>query len=123
VSFENRWREPGDVTEYPGVFYDLRNQDHFLPHSGWLEDGSYLRLKTLTLGYNFSESFNKRLRVQGVRASVPSNNLLTFTSYSGYDPEVNHFTTQGLGGNVATGYDYGTFPQPRTFVMGLNVSF
>lgn len=122
-AFDNRWTQPGDVTEYPGVFYDLRNQDHFLAHNGWLEDGSYLRLKTLTLGYNFPDALNKRLKLSGVRAYVSSNNLLTFTSYSGYDPEVNHFTSQGLGGNIATGYDYGTFPQPRTFIMGLNVSF
>ena len=122
-SFDNRWTQPGDQTEYPGVFYDLRNQNHFLPHDGWLEDGSYLRLKTLTLGYNFPASFTERLRIANARVYFTSNNLLTFTSYSGYDPEVNHFTAQGLGGNVAIGYDYGTFPQPKTFVMGLNLSF
>jgi TonB-linked SusC/RagA family outer membrane protein len=123
TSFDNRWRAAGDQTEYPGVFYDLRNQHHFLPHSGWLEDGSYLRLKTLTLGYNFPAGFTERLHISNARVYLSSNNLLTFTSYSGYDPEVNHFTAQGLGGNVATGYDYGTFPQPKTFVMGLNLSF
>lgn len=123
VAFDNRWQQPGDQTEYPGVFYDLRNQHHFLPHAGWLEDGSYLRLKTLTLGYNFPASFNDRLKISNARVYFSSNNLLTFTSYSGYDPEVSHFTGQGLGGNVATGYDYGTFPQPKTFVMGLNLSF
>lgn len=122
-AFNNRWRQAGDQTEYPGVFYDLRNQNHFLAHNGWVEDGSYLRLKTLTLGYNFPTSFTDRLRISNARVYFTSNNLLTFTDYSGYDPEVNHFTAQGLGGNVATGYDYGTFPQPKTFVMGLNLSF
>lgn len=122
-AFNNRWRQAGDQTEYPGVFYDLRNQNHFLAHNGWIEDGSYLRLKTLTLGYNFPTSFTDRLRISNARVYFTSNNLLTFTDYSGYDPEVNHFTAQGLGGNVATGYDYGTFPQPKTFVMGLNLSF
>lgn len=122
-SFENRWQESGDQTEYPGVFYDLRNQRHFLPHNGWLEDGSYLRLKTLTLGYNLPAGLNKRLHMSNARVYLSSNNLMTFTNYKGYDPEVNHFTGQGLGGNVGIGYDYGTFPQPRTFVMGLNLSF
>ncbi|MEX2234875.1 MAG: TonB-dependent receptor [Cyclobacteriaceae bacterium] len=122
-AFDNRWQESGDQTEYPGVFYDLRNQNHFLSHTGWLEDGSYLRLKTLTLGYNFPTSFNERLGLSNARVYFSSNNLLTFTSYSGYDPEVNHFTAQGLGGNVGIGYDYGTFPQPKTFVMGVNLSF
>jgi TonB-linked SusC/RagA family outer membrane protein len=123
VAFDNRWRQSGDQTEYPGVFYDLRNQHHFLAHEGWLEDGSYLRLKTLTLGYNFPSAFTERLRISDARIYFSSNNLLTFTSYSGYDPEVSHFTSQGLGSNVGTGYDYGTFPQPKTFVMGLNLSF
>jgi TonB-linked SusC/RagA family outer membrane protein len=122
-SFENRWRQAGDQTEYPGVFYDLRNRNHFLPHNGWLEDGSYLRLKTLTLGYNFPASFNDRLKISNARIYFSSNNLLTFTSYKGYDPEVSHFTSEGLGGNVATGYDFGTFPQSKTFVMGVNLSF
>ena len=122
-SYENRWRQSGDQTEYPGVFYDLRNQNHFLAHDGWLEDGSYLRLKTLTLGYNFPKTFTERLRISNARLYFTSNNLLTFTDYKGYDPEVNHFTSQGMGGNVAIGYDYGTFPQPKTFVMGLNLSF
>jgi hypothetical protein len=122
-AFDNRWQESGDQTEYPGVFYDLRNQNHFLSHTGWLEDGSYLRLKTLTLGYNFPTGFNERLGLSNARVYFSSNNLLTFTSYSGYDPEVNHFTAQGLGGNVGIGYDYGTFPQPKTFVMGVNLSF
>jgi hypothetical protein len=122
-SFDNRWQQSGDQTEYPGVFYDLRNQNHFVAHDGWLEDGSYLRLKTLTLGYNFPATLTERLHISNARVYFTSNNLLTFTSYSGYDPEVNHFTAQGLGGNVALGYDYGTFPQPKTFVMGLNLSF
>jgi len=122
-AFDQRWQESGDQTEYPGVFYDLRNQNHFLPHNGWLEDGSYLRLKTLTLGYNFPVTLNERLKISNARVYFSSNNLLTFTNYSGYDPEVSHFTGEGLGGNVATGYDYGTFPQPKTFVMGLNLSF
>jgi hypothetical protein len=122
-AFQNRWRESGDQTEYPGVFYDLRNQNHFVAHNGWLEDGSYLRLKTLTLGYNFPSAFTQRMHISNARVYFTSNNLLTFTNYTGYDPEVNHFTSQGLGGNVGIGYDYGTFPQPRTFVMGLNLSF
>jgi TonB-linked SusC/RagA family outer membrane protein len=122
-AFENRWMQAGDQTEYPGVFYDLRNRNHFLPHNGWLEDGSYLRLKTLTLGYNFPASFNDRLKISNARIYFSSNNLLTFTSYKGYDPEVSHFTSEGLGGNVATGYDFGTFPQSKTFVMGVNLSF
>ena len=122
-AFDNRWQASGDQTEYPGVFYDLRNQNHFQAHTSWLEDGSYLRLKTLTLGYNFPQSFNNRLKISNARIYFSSNNLLTFTNYSGYDPEVSHFTGQGLGGSVATGYDFGTFPQPKTFVMGLNLSF
>jgi TonB-dependent starch-binding outer membrane protein SusC len=122
-SFDDRWRQRDDVTEYPGVFYGTQNQNHYLPHNGWLEDGSYLRLKTLTLGYNLPKGINERFRMSNVRVYFTSNNLLTFTKYTGYDPEVSHFTSSGLGGNVAIGYDYGTFPQPKTYVLGLNLSF
>jgi TonB-dependent starch-binding outer membrane protein SusC len=122
-AFDNRWREEGDVTTYPGVFYDLRNQQHFLPHNGWLEDGSYLRLKTLTFGYSLPAAVSQRLRMSRARVYFSSNNLLTFTRYLGYDPEVSHFTSQGPGGNIGVGYDHGTYPQPRTLVLGVNLSF
>ncbi|WP_138994704.1 TonB-dependent receptor [Larkinella sp. C7] len=123
VSFDKRWQKPGDVTAYPGVFYDNRSANNLLPHNGWLEDGSYLRLKTLTLGYNLPRSVTSKLQIASARLYFSSNNLLTFTRYSGYDPEVSHFTGSGLGGNVAMGYDYGTFPQPKTYTLGLNISF
>lgn len=122
-AFDNRWREEGDVTEVPGVFYDLRNRRHFLPHQGWLEDGSYLRLKTLTFGYSLPASVSQRLRMNRTRIYFSSNNLLTFTNYLGYDPEVSHFNSQGRGGNIGIGYDHGSYPQSRTFVLGVNLSF
>lgn len=125
-AYDNRWQNPGDVTEYPRINYDGANNDFNLAHTGWLEDASYLRLKTLTLGYNLKKSLLDRMHVKRGRVYLSSNNLLTFTEYKGMDPEVNHFT----GVNSATansallqGYDYGTYPQAKSYVIGVNLTF
>jgi len=125
-SFDKRWQQVGDVTEYPKVNYDDANNQHNTPHTGWLEDGSYLRLKTLSLGYTFGSKVLEKLRMTNARVYFSSNNLLTFTKYSGFDPEVDHFT--GVNGattnsGLRRGYDYGSYPQSRTFVWGVNITF
>jgi len=96
----------------------------------WLEDGSFARLKTLTLGYTLPKAFlsaKTKGICQNVRLYVTAQNLLTFTKYTGYDPEVGQ---RSAGGNItatygalAQGVDYGQFPQPRTFLVGVQVSF
>jgi TonB-linked SusC/RagA family outer membrane protein len=131
-AYHNRWQKPGDVTEYPRINYDGLNTNFNLSHTGWLEDASYLRLKTLTLGYNFSKDVLSRIKMKKARFYFSANNLLTFTNYSGFDPEVNHYTGVTIGGNTGAntansgllqGYDYGTYPQPKTYVLGLNFTF
>lgn len=123
-AFDNRWRNPGDVTGYPKVNYDQANNNFNLAHNGWLEDASYVRLKTLTLGYNLKKALS-RIKVKNSRIYLSANNLLTFSSYKGLDPEVNHFTGFNTGTNsgMLQGYDFGTYPQARTFVLGLNLTF
>lgn len=124
-AFDNRWQKAGDKTEYPKVNFDQTNNNFNQAHDGWIEDGSYLRLKTLTLGYNFGENLLSRFKMSRARLYVSANNLLTFTNYSGYDPEVDHY--QGVfGGNnsgIRKGYDYGDYPQAKSYVLGLNVTF
>lgn len=124
-AFENRWQNPGDVTEYPRINYDGLNNQFNQPHTGWLEDGSYVRLKTLTLGYNFQDGLLERLKIDRARVYLSSNNLLTFTNYTGYDPEVDHYTGVNSGANsgLLRGYDNGTYPQAKTFVLGVNLTF
>lgn len=124
-AFDNRWQKPGDRTEYPRVNFDQGNNAFNQAHDGWVEDGSYLRLKTLTLGYNFGGGLLERFKMSRARIYLSGNNLLTFTNYSGFDPEVDHY--QGVfGGNnsgIMKGYDYGDYPQAKSYVLGLNITF
>lgn len=83
-----------------------------------LEDGSYLRLKTVSLGYNFSARCLKPLHINSLRLNVSAQNLLTFTSYTGMDPEVS------VRSSVLTpGFDFSAYPIARTVVFGLNAIF
>ncbi len=77
----------------------------------FLEDGAYLRLKDLTLGYTLPNKYSKKAYIERIRIYFSASNLLTLTKYTGYDPEV--------GGGV----DYGNYPQSRTFMFGINVDF
>lgn len=125
AAFDNRWQKTGDVTEYPRINYDGQNNQFNQPHTGWLEDGSYVRLKTLTLGYNFQDGILERFKIKRARIYLSSNNLLTFTDYSGYDPEVDHFSGVNSGANsgLLRGYDHGTYPQAKSYVLGVNFTF
>ncbi|KAA9338311.1 TonB-dependent receptor [Hymenobacter busanensis] len=85
----------------------------------YLEDGSYARLKTATLGYNLPSQLVNKAHLQSARIYVAGQNLLTFTNYSGLDPEVSTFNTT----NTALGTDFLTFPQARTYQLGVNLGF
>jgi iron complex outermembrane receptor protein len=80
----------------------------------FLEDGSYVRLQNVTLGYTFNTQFVRNLRVY-----LSADNLLTLTGYEGYDPEVNNFA--GERGVASLGIDYANYPQARTFTLGVNL--
>lgn len=113
----NRWRTPGQVTDIPRAMAD--DTDNSIISTRFVEDGSYLRVKAITLGYDVPRDVLSRFNLQRVRLHVTGENLFTFTSYSGYDPEVNAFGTS----NVALGIDYGTYPHTRSVIFGVNVSF
>jgi TonB-linked SusC/RagA family outer membrane protein len=112
----DRWKRPGMVTDVPrpGNRENIWNSDRYI------EDGSYLRLKNLSFTYDFSTK--GRLSKLGIRKLQPyftAQNLWTWTKYSGYDPEVNAYGSSAL----ELGIDYGTYPQAKTFVLGINVEF
>ena len=118
VDVLNRWTQPGDITDVPraiggGTVDNVRNSTRFI------EDGSYIRLKALTLSYKAIENNPKIKAIKRLSVYVTGQNLLTFTKYSGFDPEVNAY------GMSATelGIDYGTYPQAITMIVGLNVEF
>mgnify|MGYP000447165504 FL=1 len=79
-------------------------------------DGSYLRLKNITLGYTLPKTLTRKLTIERLRVYVQAENLVTWTKYWGFDPEIS-------SGATSLGVDRGIYPQARTYTVGVNVSF
>lgn len=95
-----------------------------VPNSYYVEDGSYLRLKNLQVGYTLPVSLTTQVGVSNLRVFVQGNNLLTFTGYSGLDPEVGFYTGSGAGGGSTNfGIDEGQYPTFRQYLLGVNITF
>jgi TonB-linked SusC/RagA family outer membrane protein len=109
----DRWRTPGQITEVPKAGFNIQ------PSSYFVEDGSYLRLKDVSLSYNFRGSLLKKWNISRLQPYFTASNLLTWTKYKGMDPEVNQW---GSNGHVQ-GIDWGTYPHSHAFVFGLNIEF
>jgi len=88
-----------------------------------IEDGSYLRLNTVTLGYSLPENLVKQIGIGRLRVYASVYNALTITGYSGLDPEVNTNTSQGGAQYPTVGLDFGSYPRARSYTFGLNVEF
>ena len=108
-----RWRIPGQITDVPRAGFDMKNSTYFV------EDGSYLRVKDITLGYEFSGPWMKKVGLSKLQPYFTATNLLTWTKYSGMDPEVNQWGNSG----AVQGIDWGTYPQTRSFTFGINIVF
>ncbi len=108
----NRWKQPGDITDVPRVGDQLTS-------SRFLEDGSFMRIKNVTLSYDFSKSTLEKVKMKTARVYVSIQNLFTLTEYTGMDPEVNYYGAS----NLIMGTDFFTYPQARTFMLGLNLGF
>ncbi len=91
------------------------------PSTKYLEKGDFLRMGNLTLGYTFSGASLEKLKIKSARLFVNGQNLLLFTNYSGFDPEVN--TDKSLNGVPSAGIDYLSYPRSKAFALGLNVTF
>lgn len=109
----DRWTTPGQITETPRLTAENYSRQE---NSRFLEDGSFLRLRSLTLGYTLPRALTAKYHIQKLRIYASGNNLLLFTKYKGADPESN------LGTGNIQGYDYGVPPQPRAVQFGLNLS-
>ncbi len=110
-----RWTGPGTSNYVPRAVFNDPNQN-IRPSSHYIENGSYLRVKLVTLGYTLPKSVLGDLHPQRLRIYVSAQNLLTATSYTGFDPE--------LGNNGQSfGVDRGVYPQARVFLAGVNVGF
>jgi TonB-linked SusC/RagA family outer membrane protein len=113
----NRWQKPGDITMVPKMVASNYASD--LRSSRFVEDGSYLRLKNLSFGYTIPSKYVSKLRLASARLYVSGQNLLTFTKYTGLDPEV----TGTASTNLTQGVEFFTTPSPRVIMSGINVSF
>ena len=114
----NRWTPTNTNTNIPRAIYgDTPNNRR--TSTRWLEDGDFIRLKNANIGYTFSPSLVKRLKLNSLRMYVAGQNLWTKTKYQGLDPEVSTFSDT----NTAPGTDFLTFPQARTYTFGINVGF
>jgi hypothetical protein len=119
-----RWRQKGDITDIPGVSTDATTNNSLIS-SRFLENGSYLRFKTITLSYRFDSKLISRLGLASASLYVSGNNLITITRYTGFDPEVNSYGNPGNGTddrNISLGLDNGAYPQSKMFLVGLNLS-
>lgn len=111
-----RWQKPGDITDVPKA--DGVNVNNYLDGSSrFLSDGSFLRLRSLSLGYSLPRSFLQRAGIENARVYVIASNLFLITKYSGIDPESSSNSSQNQ-----PGIDLGTPPQPRSVQFGLNIT-
>ena len=87
--------------------------------SRYVEDASYLRLKNLTLGYSLPQAIARIIRLKQLRVYVSANNLVTWTKYTGYDPDV----SKNEQSTLTQGVDYGAYPNAKSFLAGINITF
>lgn len=114
AGYADRW-----TPENPSnTLHRVKGQGPRVYSSRVVEDGSFLRIKTVSLGYNFGADVLKKLRLKGLRASVSGQNLYTFSNYSGMDPEVSVRNSA-----LTPGFDYSAYPRARTMVFSINTSF
>lgn len=131
-SMNDRWRtvdENGVVVTDPAalaklnenakLWAPLRSASSFYVHSWAIEDGSFLRVNNITLGYSLPSRLLKKAKIENFRVYATVNNLAVWTRYTGYDPEVNTRRSTPL----TPGVDYSAYPRSRAFICGLNLTF
>jgi TonB-linked SusC/RagA family outer membrane protein len=113
---------PGDLAALNAnakIWAPIRTTTGFYPSSFAIEDGSYLRINNITLGYTLAKAVLQKIKIASVRFYGTVNNLATITGYSGYDPDVNTRRNNQL----TPGVDYAGYPRGRSYIFGVNVSF
>ena len=115
ASYADRWTEENPYSDIPRVSNSGSNN---VISSRVVEDGSYLRLKTVTLGYTLPKMFVNKYKISNARVYVAASNLWTLTNYSGYDPEVSVRNTA-----LTPGLDFSSYPRALTVNFGINLAF
>ena len=112
----DRWTGPGTSNHFPRVTFVDDNVNMKTVSDFFIEDGSFVRLRNTSLGYTLPKSLTEPVKISRVRFYVSAENLVTLTPYKGYDPEIG-------GGVFSNGIDRGIYPQARTILGGVNITF
>ena len=127
----DRWTPQNQNTEIPAIIDERTREEAQLVNrvtfpssdnnrlSRYVEDASYIRLKNITIAYNFPVTFTQRIHLKNLRIYASATNLFTITDYTGYDPEVSSYTAN----DAQIGSDFNNYPQSKIFNLGLNISF
>ncbi|HAT3991593.1 TPA: SusC/RagA family TonB-linked outer membrane protein [Elizabethkingia anophelis] len=123
----SRWQKPGDVATHPEAIYN-NNTLVNKPSSRYLEDASYVKLRSLRIGYNFPASLTEKIWVKNASIYIMGENLFTITKFSGVDPEVGAYGSRDITLDTSTGGNYSgnanvIYPVPRRISLGFNFSF
>jgi TonB-linked SusC/RagA family outer membrane protein len=111
-----RWTGPNSTNENPRLTTSLTRNNVFSDY--YVEDGSFLRLRNLQIGYTLKGQQLQKLKMNGLRIYLSANNLYTLTKYMGYDPDLG-----SVGGALGAGIDNGFYPQARSIMMGFSIRF
>lgn len=123
--YDQRWHGGGTSNTMPRVSFKAASNNKY-PSSRFLENGSYVRLKNLQIGYTIPEKIVSRFHIKSCRLYVTGQNLWTLTNYTGLDPEMHisdNVKRDTYGGDVGAGIDWGTYPSARSYIIGLNLNF
>ncbi len=116
------WNGEGSTNQFPRLSWNGATNNK-RPSTRFLEDGSYLRLKNVQLGYTIGDQLIKRLKISSVRFFVSAQNVFTVTKYTGIDPEIYTNSNSSGDGVRAVGIDWGTYPSARTITAGVSANF
>ena len=116
VILANSWMAPGDVALYPSPANTATLDNTREASDLWIQDGSYIRLKNIRLGYSLPKTLIKTLGIESMDVFALMQNFFTWSNYSGFDPE---FPSWGL----AVGYDYNSYPKSKDILIGINLNF
>jgi hypothetical protein len=116
TTIESAWQKPGDITNVPQLLWNNTYSTH--NSTRYLDDGSYVRLKTLSLGYTLPAKVSKSMKLTSLRVYLSAENWWTLTKFKGWDPEVNRDSS----GNITQGVTYLSPPQGKTLTVGINLN-
>jgi TonB-dependent starch-binding outer membrane protein SusC len=122
----DRWQKPGDVAAYPRLTLNTQTYGASTPWintTQWIQDGTFARLRNVTIAYSLPRSVCQKIKLANVRFALTGTNLLTFTRYTGLDPEIARDFENATDRNMSPNITYLTAPQEKTFTFQLSVNF